>query len=147
KDLNKEIDFLIKKIAEEKDRFLRLYAEFENYKKRTQKERLELFKTANKALIMGLLPILDDFERGFEEIKKYKGMILIKDKLMKILEYEGLKKIKVEKGSDFNTDFHEAITQVPANKDNLKNKIMEVVESGYLLQDQVIRYAKVVVSK
>lgn len=126
---------------------MRLYAEFENYKKRTQKERFELFKTANKALIMGLLPILDDFERGIEEIKKYKGMILIQDKLMKLLEYEGLKKIKVEKGSDFNTDFHEAITQVPAHEDNLKNKIMDVVESGYLLQEKVIRHAKVIVAK
>ncbi|XOD68685.1 MAG: nucleotide exchange factor GrpE [Flavobacteriales bacterium AspAUS03] len=142
-----EAEQFAEKLAEEKDRFIRLFAEFENYKKRVQKERLELFKTAHQGLTINLLPILDDFDRGFQEINQSQGMMLIREKFIKILQEKGLKKVDIEKGDDFNTDFHEAITQIPAPAEELKGKIIEVVEAGYLLEDKMIRYAKVVIGK
>lgn len=136
-----------KLLAEEKDRYVRLFAEFENYKKRVQKERLEFFKTAHQGLVISLLPILDDFDRGLEEISQSEGMMLIREKLIKILEEKGLKKAEIKKGDDFNTDFHEAITQIPAPTEDLKGKIVDVIEAGYLLGDKVIRHAKAVIGK
>ncbi|XOD66677.1 MAG: nucleotide exchange factor GrpE [Flavobacteriales bacterium Tduv] len=142
-----ETDQLSEKLEEEKDRYVRLFAEFENYKKRVQKERLEFFKTAHEELVVSLLPILDDFERGLEEISQSEGMMLIREKLIKTLEEKGLKKSDTKKGNDFNTDFHEAITQIPAPTEDLKGKIVEVIEAGYLLGNKVIRHAKVVIGK
>ncbi|XCI75500.1 MAG: nucleotide exchange factor GrpE [Flavobacteriales bacterium] len=142
-----EAEQFAEKLAEEKDRFIRLFAEFENYKKRIQKERLELFKTAHQDLITNLLPILDDFDRGFQEISQSQGMMLIREKFIKILQEKGLKKVDMEKGDDFNTDFHEAITQIPTLAEGLKGKVVDVVEAGYLLEDKVIRHAKVVIGK
>lgn len=140
-------------IQSEKDKYLRLFAEFENYKKRTTKERIELFKTAGQELMTTLLPILDDFDRGLSEIKKakdkelLKGMSLINDKLKKTLEQKGLNIMKVEAGDQFDADLHEAITQIPAPSDNLKGKIIDVVEQGYQLGDKIIRYPKVVIGQ
>ncbi|GGG99140.1 protein GrpE [Polaribacter pacificus] len=140
-------------IQSEKDKYLRLFAEFENYKKRTTKERIELFKTAGQELMTTLLPILDDFDRGLSEIKKakdkelLKGMNLINDKLKKTLEQKGLNIMKVEAGDQFDADLHEAITQIPAPSDNLKGKIIDVVEQGYQLGDKIIRYPKVVIGQ
>jgi molecular chaperone GrpE len=140
-------------IQAEKDKYLRLFAEFENYKKRTTKERIELFKTANQELMTTLLPILDDFDRGLAEIKKakdkelLKGMQLINDKLNKSLEQKGLSLMKVKEGDAFDADIHEAITQIPAPTDKLKGKVIDCVEKGYKLGDKIIRYPKVVIGQ
>lgn len=140
-------------LMQEKDRFLRLFAEFENYKKRTSKERLDLFKTANRELMTVLLPVLDDFDRGLAEIKKendkelLRGMLLINDKFRKILEQKGLSLMKVKQGDLFDAEIHQAITQITAPKKKLVGKVLETVEQGYMLGDVIIRYPKVVVGK
>lgn len=140
-------------LAIQKDKNLRLFAEFENYKKRTTKERLELYKTANESLLSDLLPVLDDFERATFEIEKaedeilLKGVNLIKHKLNSVLQNKGLVPIETSIGDDFDLDLHEAITQVPAPTEDLKGKIIDIVETGYLLNDKVIRYTKVIVGK
>lgn len=137
----------------EKDKYLRLFAEFENYKKRTTKERIELFKTASQELMTSLLPIMDDFDRGLAEIKKakdkelLKGMQLINDKFKKTLESKGLTVIEVKSGDQFDAEIHEAITQIPAPSEDLKGKIIDAVEKGYKLGDKVIRYPKVVIGQ
>ncbi len=140
-------------IQAEKDKYLRLFAEFENYKKRTTKERIELFKTAGQDLMTSMLPIMDDFDRGLTEIKKakdkelLKGMQLISDKLKKTLEQKGLTIMDVRAGDAFNADIHEAITQIPAPTDKLKGKVIDCIESGYKLGDKIIRYPKVVIGQ
>jgi len=140
-------------LQQEKDKFLRLFAEFENYKKRTTKERIELFKTANQELMTVLLPILDDFDRGLTEIKKakdknlLKGMELINGKLRTILNQKGLSQIKIKQGDVFDAEIHEAITQIPAPSDKLKGKIVDVLEQGYKLGDKIIRFPKVVIGQ
>ena len=132
-EISKE-EQLQKEVAQEKDKFLRLFAEFENYKKRTSRERIELFKTANEDLMTVLLPILDDFNRGLSKIKKakdkelLKGMTLINDKLLNSLTQKGLAHIKVESGEVFDVELHEAITQIPAPSENMKGKIIDVKE-------------------
>ncbi|WP_185851642.1 nucleotide exchange factor GrpE [Blattabacterium cuenoti] len=151
--LKKEIEYLQEELRKEKDKFIRIFAEFENSKKRIQKERFDLFRTVHQEIIIDLIPILDDFERGVKELKKskdellIKGVSLIQEKLIKILKEKGLKKIKIKKGDDFNTDFHEAITQIPSVTENLKGKIIEIIESGYIFKEKVIRHAKVITGK
>ncbi|WP_185855572.1 nucleotide exchange factor GrpE [Blattabacterium cuenoti] len=151
--ISKEIDILKKNLEEEKNKFLRLFADFENYKKRIKKERYEIFKVVHEQIIIDLIPVLDDFERGLKELKKYKGegfikgIYLIQDKLIKILKEKGLKKMEIKIGDNFNTDFHEAITQISANTENLKGKIIEIIENGYSLKEKVIRHAKVITGK
>jgi len=138
-------------LAQEKDKFLRLFAEFENYKRRTTKERIELFSTASQDVIKVLLPVLDDFDRALLEISKSeatelsKGVELIKNKLFSILEQKGLEFIEVKAGDVFNADDHEAITQFPAPSDDMKGKIIDVIEKGYKLGEKVIRFPKVVI--
>ncbi|MBG7631466.1 MAG: nucleotide exchange factor GrpE [Bacteroidetes bacterium] len=140
-------------VKQEKDKFLRLFAEFENYKKRTSRERIELFRTANEDLMTVLLPILDDFDRGLAEIKKakdkelLKGMTLINTKLLNSLTQKGLVHIKVKSGDTFDVELHEAITQIPAPSEDMKGKIIDVVEQGYTLGDKIIRYPKVVIGQ
>ncbi len=137
----------------EKDRYLRLFAEFENYKKRTGKERIELFKTASQDVMVSLLPVLDDFDRALIEIEKsdddglFKGVELISNKLRETLRAKGLEMIKVEQGDAFNADDHDAVTQIPAPSDDLKGKIIDVIEKGYTLGEKVIRHPKVVVGQ
>ena len=137
-------------LAEEKDRYIRLFAEFENYKKRTTKEKMEFFQYANQDMMISMLDVLDDFERALKEIAKngneadLKGVELIYQKLKNKLTEKGLKVIDVKAGDDFNVDFHEAITQIPAPSEDLKGKIVDVIETGYQLSDRVIRFAKVV---
>lgn len=137
----------------EKDKHLRLFAEFENYKKRTSKERIELYRTAGQDIMVSLLPVLDDFDRGLAEIKKVKdkellkGMNLINDKLKSILTQKGLEVVEAKAGDIFDADLHEAITQIPAPSDDLKGKIIDVIENGYKLGDKVIRYPKVVIGQ
>ena len=140
-------------IQQEKDKYLRLFAEFENYKKRTSKERIELFKTASQELMTSLLPIMDDFDRGLAEIKKVndkellKEMQLINDKLKNTLIQKGLTEIEVKKGDVFDAEIHEAITQIPAPTEKLKGKIIDAIEKGYKLGDKIIRYPKVVIGQ
>lgn len=141
-------------LKQEKDKFLRLFAEFENYKRRTSKERIELFSTASEDVMKTLLPVLDDFERAlshFNDDKEAealrKGVLLIYQKLMSTLEQKGLKVIAVEKGEAFNADNHEAITQIPAPSDDLKGKIIDIIEKGYKLGDKVIRFPKVIIGQ
>lgn len=138
-------------LEQEKDKFLRLFAEFENYKRRTTKERIELFSTASQDVIKALLPVVDDFDRALLEMSKSKptelskGVELIKNKLSLTLEQKGLTLIEVACGDVFNADDHEAITQIPAPSDDMKGKIIEVIEKGYKLGDKVIRFPKVVI--
>lgn len=142
-------------LHQEKDKFLRLFAEFENYKKRTSRERIELFKTANEELMTVLLPVLDDFDRALNEIKKaseennelLKGIELINNKLRNSLAQKGLSVIEVNAGDVFDVELHEAITQIPAPSDDLKGKIIDVLEQGYKLGEKVIRYPRVVIGQ
>lgn len=139
-------------IGELKDKYLRLYAEFENFRRRTSKEKIELISTANAGLLKALLPILDDFERAraaFDghgpEVEPLKeGIELIYSKFLRTLESEGLRPMEAQ-GETFNADFHESVVQFPAADEKQKGKIIEVLEKGYYLNDKVIRYAKVVV--
>tara|TARA_B100001758_G_scaffold230588_1_gene226387 strand:+ start:68 stop:583 length:516 start_codon:yes stop_codon:yes gene_type:complete len=140
-------------LKEEKDKFLRLFAEFENYKRRTAKERIELFSTASEEVMISLLPILDDFERASVEIEKdhenetLKGVLLIKNKLFDSLKSKGLSLVDVKKGDEFNADDHEAVTQIPAPSKDMVGKIIDIIEKGYKLGEKVIRYPKVVIGK
>jgi molecular chaperone GrpE len=148
-----EIEKLKDEVALEKDRYLRLFAEFENYKKRTSRERVELFKTAGQEVIVAILPILDDFERALAEIKKsddddhFKGVNLINLKLRETLKLKGLEPLETKQGDTFDAEIHEAITQIPAPDKKLKGKIIDVVETGYKLGDKIIRYPKVVIGQ
>jgi molecular chaperone GrpE len=134
------------------DKYLRLYAEFDNYKRRTAKERIELFKTANADVIKSMLSVLDDFDRAKKSMEIAKdieavkeGIQLIHHKLKSTLQSQGLTEMESVVGKAFDTDLHEAITNVPAPSEDLKGKVMDEVEKGYLLNEKVIRYAKVVV--
>lgn len=133
-----------------KDKYIRLYSEFENFRRRTAKEKLELIQSANEQLVKDLLPVADDFERAENSLQAQpssdaEGFRLIHAKFKKILELYSVKAMDTKQGSDFSADLHEAITQVAAPTPELKGKIVDVVEKGYLLNDKVIRYAKVVV--
>ena len=141
------------KFAELNDKYLRLHAEFENFKRRTTKERIELYKNAGEDILTTLLPILDDFERAIkaktdagEKLKEEEGVLLIYNKMKSSLETKGLRAMEDATGQELNTDFHEAITNIPAPSDDMKGKIIDVIEKGYFLNDKVIRYAKVVVA-
>ena len=144
---------LTQDLASEKDKHLRLFAEFENYKRRTSKERVELFKTANQEVLQAILPVLDDFDRALIEISKsedenlLKGVTLIHEKLKNTLTSKGLEEVEVKAGDTFNADFAEAITQIPASSDKMKGKIVDVLEKGYKLGDKIIRFPKVVIGQ
>ena len=150
---NKELERLKDELAESKDKYLRLYSEFENFRRRTAKEKLDMVQTANEDLMTALIPVIDDFERAeksFEDKSTDLGAVkegvqLIHNKFKKVLEQKGLKAMEGKEGMDFDSEFHEAITQIPAPKKNLKGKVVDVVEKGYMLKDKVIRYAKVVI--
>lgn len=142
---------LTREVAEAKDKYLRLYSEFENFRRRTAKEKLDIINTASRELVVDLLPVMDDFERALKSLKDNdadkgatEGMELISNKFQKTLENKGLKEVQVKPGDEFNDEFHEAITQIPAPSEDLAGKIVDVVEKGYFLNDKVIRFAKVV---
>ncbi len=140
-------------LDKEKDRSLRLFAEFENFRKRTSKERIELFTTASEGVINSLLPVLDDFDRALSEIDKsgevahLEGIVLISNKLRETLKSKGLEIVETTIGDVFDADIHEAITQISAPSDDLKGKIVDVVEKGYKLGDKIIRFPKVVIGQ
>ena len=140
-------------VSEERDKYLRLSAEFDNYRKRTLKEKAEIIKNGGEKTLTAILPVLDDFERALknmeasEETKAMKeGVELIFNKFNKILSQEGLQKIETE-GREFDVDFHEAIALIPAPSEDLKGKILDCVQTGYMLNDKVIRHAKVAVAQ
>ena len=144
-------DKVAAELAEMKDKYLRLFAEFDNYKRRTSKERMDLLKTANQEMVVALLPVVDDFERArqamqtAQDINSVKeGVDLIYNKLTSILQQKGLKPMDAV-GSPFDPDLHEAITQIPAPDESMKGKVIDEVEKGYLLNDKVVRHAKVVI--
>ena len=136
-------------LAEAKDKYLRLYAEFENFRRRTAKERIELIQTAGEQLLKELLPVADDFDRAEKSFKEKsdkesEGFFLIQSKFKKVLEVNGIKEMDMTSG-EFNPDIHDAITQLPVEGESKKGKIVDVVEKGYLLNEKVIRHAKVVI--
>lgn len=133
------------------DKYLRLFAEFDNYKRRTQKERIELLQTAGKDVVVSMLPVLDDFDRALKATENAtevnairEGIMLVQTKLKSILTQKGLKEVE-SLHTAFDTDIHEAITKIPAPTDDLKGKVVDELEKGYTLNDKVIRFAKVVV--
>ncbi len=147
---DKKLKDLKEKNDELNDKFLRLYSEFDNYRKRTIKEKMDLQKSASRDLIEDLLPVLDDFERALQAFTEdkadsevFKGIELIYNKLFNLLSQKGLKPMN-SMSTDFNTDYHEAITKIEAGKE-LKGKVVDVVQKGYLLNEKVLRFAKVVV--
>ena len=140
-------------VNEEKDRYLRLAAEFDNYRKRTLKEKAELIKNGGEKTLTAILPVLDDFERALKNMEAHEatqamkeGVELIFNKFQKILGQEGLQKIETE-GKDFDVDFHEAIALIPAPSEDLKGKILDCVQTGYMLNEKVIRHSKVAVAQ
>lgn len=140
-------------IIELKDKHIRLQAEFDNYRKRTLKERMELLKTASESLLVNILPVIDDFDRAIqmldiveEENHVKEGVHLIYNKFKDFLKQNGVREIEA-KEKDFDTDLHEAITKIPAPTEELKGKIVDVVQKGYLLNDKVIRHSKVVIGE
>ena len=152
-ELEAELEQLKAEKAELNDRFLRLFSEFDNYKKRVSKEKLDLIATASEKVIVSLLPVIDDFERAIaanekvEDIAAVKeGFNLIYNKLVQMMKRFDVEEIQA-KGEEFNTDFHEAVTHFPAQNEEDKGKVIDVTEKGYKLKDKVIRYAKVVVGQ
>lgn len=149
-EFNKKIEEVEGKLAKEKDEYVRLMAEFETFRRRSSEDRLNLISSAAADTIKGLLPVLDDCERAMEILEKSsdeaakEGTSLIYTKLMEYLKTKGLAKIEA-KGEDFNTDFHEAVTQFPAPSEDMKGKVIDVVQTGYMLNGKILRYAKVVV--
>lgn len=142
---------LQEELNEEKDKFLRLYAEFDNYKKRSQKEKIDLIKYGSKEILSSLLPVIDDLERAIKEIEKHQeniflsGVQLIQNKFFNILKDNGLKKMNIKIGDEFDSDKHEAISQIVTPNNELKGKIVDIIETGYLLHNKIIRFAKVIV--
>ena len=152
-DEKDEVTKLKEEVEKEKERYLRLFAEFENYKRRTGRERVELFKTAGQDVITSLLPVMDDFDRALKEIEKtedenlLKGVQLIQNKLKETLRAKGLEPIDTKQGETFDAEIHEAVTQIPAPSDDLKGKIIDVIEQGYTLGEKIIRFPKVVIGQ
>lgn len=140
-------------LEKEKDKNLRLFAEFENFRKRTSKERIELFSTASEGVMTAILPVLDDFDRALLEIEKsedtghLEGVVLINSKLRETLKAKGLNIVETKQGDVFNADIHEAITQIPSPSDDLKGKVIDVIEKGYTLGEKIIRFPKVVIGQ
>lgn len=146
----KKIEELENNISESKEQYIRLLAEWENYRKRTTKEKSMSIEYGKELIISKILPILDDFnraEKAGEKNEKGDGFLLINQKLVDVLQKEGLKKITVSKGDEFDVNQHEAISQIPTEKKELKGKVVEEIEPGYLLNEKIIRFTKVVIGK
>ena len=147
------IALLRQDLKSENEKYLRLFAEFENFKKRTTRERIELFKTANKEVMSALIPIMDDYDRAKSQIneqnstEEVKGLLLVFNKMNETLKVNGLNVVEISIGDVFDSEIHEAITQIPAQDDSQKGKIMDIIEKGYKLGEKIIRFPKVVVGK
>jgi molecular chaperone GrpE len=153
KEKEEELETLKIQNAELNDKFLRLFSDFDNYRKRTSAEKLDLIKTASKHVIEGLLPVLDDFDRALSAFRDQKaddetikGVELIRNKLFSFLNQKGLEPMDSQ-GKEFDTDWHDAVTQIPAPTKDMKGKVVDVIEKGYLLNGTIIRHAKVVVGQ
>ena len=151
--LGRQVEKLTKELTESNDKYLRMVAEFDNFRKRTSKERMDLFKTAGKDILVSIIPVMDDFERAEKALAKTTdvqsvkdGLAIVAGKLKSILVQQGLKEMKTI-GETFDTDLHEAITKIPAPSPNMKGKVIDEVEKGYLLNDKVIRFAKVIIGE
>jgi len=149
--IREEMEALQSKLAESHDKYIRLFSEFDNYKKRTSRERVELIKTAASDVVSELLPVVDDFERALASFPADQepdairlGVELVYTKLKGILEKQGLKEIEAM-GAPFDTDYHEALTNIPSPDESMKGKVLDVIQKGYMLNDKVIRFARVVV--
>ena len=144
KELNELLD-------NEKNKYVRLFAEFENYKRRTTKERIDLFKTAGKEVLSSLIPVIEDFKRALSQEDSKdddaEGIQLIYNKFIETLKSQGLEELEVNIGDPFDSDIHEAISQIPSQEDSQKGKIIDIIEGGYKLGDQVIKFPKVVVAQ
>ena len=153
KNLDKELKEKKIALAESKDKFIRLYSEFENFRRRTSKERLELISTANEGLLTDLLPVLDDFERAIQSMNNeestselaMEGINLIYNKFKSITDQKGLRQMEISQGDDFDSDLHDAIARIPVENKKLNGKIVDITEKGYFLDEKVIRHAKVVI--
>jgi len=146
----KKIDELESKVTESNEKYIRLLAEWENYRKRTTKEKSMSIEYGKELIISKVLSVLDDFNRALkagEKDKKKDGFLLINQKLSDILSKEGLKKISISPGEKFDVNQHEAISQIPTEKKDLKGKIVEEIEPGYILNEKIIRFTKVVIGK
>lgn len=144
---------LEEKLAEANDKYMRLAAEFDNYRKRTLKERMDMMKYGGEDVIKDLLPILDDLDRNAQAMEKTddikivrEGISLIQNKLLQILQQKGLSEVEAQ-GQEMDTDLHDAVTTIPAPDSMLKGKVVDVIQKGYKLSDKVIRHAKVVVGE
>ncbi|MGF7139643.1 nucleotide exchange factor GrpE [Roseimarinus sediminis] len=154
KDSGEEkIEILEQKLAQKDDQYLRLQAEFDNYRKRTLKEKMEMTKSAGESILINVLPVMDDFERALRSMEEATeasavkdGLDLIYKRFSDFLKQNGIKEIEASE-TDFDTDLHEAITKIPAPTEELKGKVVDVIQKGYLLNDKVIRYAKVVIGE
>ena len=150
--LKDQVKSLNVELVEEKNKFLRLFADFENYRKRTAKERLDLFKSASSEVMTALIPVIDDMNRAYSEFKKsenddlIKGFELIYNKLYDTLKSNGLTVIVVNKGDVFDSEKHEAITQIKATDKKMVGKVVDIIETGYCLGDRILRYPKVIVA-
>jgi len=145
-NIQSELKTMQKDHEELKDKYMRLFAEFDNHKKRTIKEKLDLMKTASQDILTALLPVLDDFDRAKQNEELSDGINLVYQKLYKVLENKGLTPME-SNAQPFNAEFHEAVTEIPAPSDDLKGKVVDTIEKGYMLSDKIIRHAKVVVGK
>lgn len=151
--IDEKIEALGNELLELKDKHIRLQAEFDNYRKRTMKEKMELIKSGGESVIVNILPVIDDFERAlmaFSEMKDddplKQGISLIYSKFKEFLKQNGITEIEA-KEKDFDTDLHEAVTKIPAPKEELKGKVVDVIQKGYLMNDKVIRFSKVVIGE
>lgn len=145
-NIQSELKTMQKDHDELKDKYMRLFAEFDNHKKRTVKEKLELMKTASQDIMAALLPVLDDFDRAKQNGELSEGVTLIYQKMSNILQNKGLSSME-SSGEPFNPELHEAVTEIPAPTEEMKGKVVDTIEKGYLLGDKIIRHAKVVVGK
>jgi molecular chaperone GrpE len=148
-----ELDLLKKELEEQKEKFIRLYADFDNFKRRNAKDRVELIQTAGRDVIQSILEVMDDCDRAERQMQKSddvtqikEGIQLVFSKLRNTMQAKGVKEMKTI-GEEFNADFHEAITEIPVTDDKMKGKVVDEVEKGYILNDKIIRFAKVVVGK
>jgi molecular chaperone GrpE len=147
------LETLQKELQEQKEKYIRLYADFDNFKRRSAKERIELIQTAGREVIQSMLEVVDDCDRAEKQLQKSddlhqirEGIQLVFSKLRNTLQAKGLKEMK-SIGEDFNPDLHEAITEIPVPDENMKGKVVDEVEKGYLLNEKIIRFSKVVVGK
>ncbi|HRI61146.1 MAG TPA: nucleotide exchange factor GrpE [Saprospiraceae bacterium] len=144
---NGKLRELQEQLDESRNKYLYLYSDFENFKRHAARERMDLIQTAGRDILTALLPVLDDFDRAAKNGALNEGMALVHQKLINTVKHKGLSAIETTTGDDFNPDIHEAVAEIPAASDELKGKIVDILEPGYTLGERIIRFAKVVVGK